>query len=110
MQIVRTLGELGYGDRELALDFIIGIVLQIKVPSCGYEAHQSVILIRIESCLKIEAVFPVFVSLMQDSSTKAFFFSMGVFHSLSGFKSTDLVKLLGTNILRVWLVSKQRAA
>ena len=110
MQIVRTLGKLGYCDRELASDLIIGIVFQIEIACCGYEAHQSIILIRIESCLNIEAVFPVFVSLMQDSSTKAFFFSMGVFHSLSGFKSTDLVKLLGKNILRVWLVSKQRAA
>ena len=71
MQIIRTLGQLSDGDRELALDFIIGIVLLIKVTSCGHKAHQCVIFIGIESCLQIEAVFPVFLSLSEDGRIKS---------------------------------------
>jgi len=70
MQIIRALGELGYSDRELALDFIIGGVFQIKIACCGYEAHQGVILIGIESRLQIEAVFPIFFSLSDDGGIK----------------------------------------
>lgn len=70
MQIVRTLGELGYCDRELAPHFIVGGVFQIKIACCGYETHQSIILIRIEACLQIERVLSVFVSQVQDSGIK----------------------------------------
>jgi len=70
VQIVRTLGELGYCDRELASYLIIGIILQIKVTCCGQEAHQSVVLIRIEHCLQVEAIFPVFVSLVEFGRVK----------------------------------------
>lgn len=70
MQIIRTLGKLGYCDRELASDLIIGIVFQIEVARCGYEAHETVILIRIEHCLQVEAIFPVFVSLVEFGRVK----------------------------------------
>lgn len=70
MQIVRTLGELRYGDRELALHFIVGSVLQIEPTRGSDEAHQDIILIWIESCLQIERVLSVFISLMKDGRIK----------------------------------------
>jgi len=100
VQIVRTLGELGYCDRELTPYFIIG----------GDEVYQDIILIGIEGCQQIETILSVFISLMQDSRIKAFFFSMEVFYSLGAVKCTVLGKLQCRYVLRVWLVSKQRAA
>ena len=70
MQIIRTLGELGYCDRELASYLIVSIIFQIQVACCGYEAHESVVLIRIEHCLQVEAIFPVFVSLVEFGRVK----------------------------------------
>ncbi len=70
MQIIRTLGKLGHSDRELASYLIVGIVFQIEIACCGYEAHQCVILIRIEHCMQIERVFHVFVSLIEFGGIK----------------------------------------
>ena len=70
MQIIRTLGELGYSDRELASHFIISSVFQVEPTRGGDEVHQSIILIRIEACLQIERVLSVFVSQVQDSGIK----------------------------------------
>ena len=78
MQIVRTLGELGYCDRELALDFIVGGVFQIEPTRGSYEAHHDIILIRIEGCLQIETILSVFISLMQDGRIKGILLDGGI--------------------------------
>lgn len=70
MQIVRTLGQLRYRDRELAPHFIVSSIFQTEPTRGSDEDHQGIILIRIESCLQIEAILTVLVSLMQDSRTK----------------------------------------
>ena len=59
MQIIRTLGQLGDGDRELAVDAVVGSVFQIEPSGTEEEAHQAIILARFEYCFQIEGVLPV---------------------------------------------------
>lgn len=86
MQIIGTLGKLRYSDRELALKLIVGCVFQIEIACCCYEAHQGIVLIRIEGCLQIKRVLSVFIILMQNGGIKgillldAVFSSGGVFY------------------------------
>ena len=66
MQIVRTLGQLGDGDRELAVDAVVGSVFQIEPTGTEEEAHQAIILAWFEYRFQIEGVFPVGFSSMDD--------------------------------------------
>jgi len=70
MQVIRTLGQLSYCDRELALDVIVCCVFEIELSGVGQEAQKIVILARQQACLQFKAIFSVFFSLVQDGGVK----------------------------------------
>ena len=59
MQIIRTLGKLGDGDRELAIDAVVGSVFEIEPAGTEEEAHEAVVLGWLKHRFQIKGVFPV---------------------------------------------------
>ena len=67
MQIIRTLGQLGYIYGELVLNFIVGSVFQIEFAGAEQVSHQAVILQRFDYRFQIEGVFTISFSSMDVS-------------------------------------------
>ncbi len=59
MQVIRTLGQLGDGNRELAVDAVIGCVFQIEPTGTEQEAHQTVVFGWLKHRFQIKGVFPI---------------------------------------------------
>jgi hypothetical protein len=59
MQIIRTLGQLGYAYGELVLHFIIGSVFQIELAGAEQVRHQAIILLRFQYRFQIEGVLTI---------------------------------------------------
>lgn len=74
MQIIRTLGQLGYGNGELAFHFIIGSVFQIELAGANQVSHQAVILLRFKDSFQIEGVLTIGFSSMDVSGIVSIFF------------------------------------
>lgn len=66
VQVIRTLGQLGDGDRKLAVDAVVSSVLQIEPAGSEEEAHQAVVFIRFEYRFQIKGVLPVGFPSMYD--------------------------------------------
>jgi len=67
VQIIRTLGQLRDGDRELAVDAVVGSVFQIEPAGTEEEAHQAVVFGWFKYRFQIEGVFPVGFPSMDNS-------------------------------------------
>ena len=67
VQIVRTLGQLIYCDRELAVDAVVGSVFQIELTGTEEEVHQTVVFAWFEYCFQVERVLPIGLPSMNDS-------------------------------------------
>ncbi len=67
VQIIRTFGQLGYCDRELAVDAVICSVFEIEPAGTEQEAHQAIVLGWLKYRFQIEGVFPVGFPSMDDS-------------------------------------------
>jgi len=59
VQIIRTLWQLSYCNRELAVDAVVGSVFQIEPAGTEEEAHQAIVFGWLEYRFQIEGVFPV---------------------------------------------------
>jgi len=59
VQIIRTLWQLRYCDRDLAVDAVVGSVLQIEPAGTEEKAHQAIVLGWFEYRFQIEGVFPI---------------------------------------------------
>ena len=59
VQIIRTLGQLGDGDRELAVDAVVGSVFQKEPAGTQEKAHQAIVFGWFEYRFQIEGVLPV---------------------------------------------------
>jgi len=67
VQIIRTLGQLGDGNRELAVDAVVGSVFQIEPSGTEEKAHQAVVFAWFEYHFQIEGIFPICFSAVDDS-------------------------------------------
>jgi len=67
MQIIRTLGQLRDGNRELTVDAVVSSVFQIEPARTEEETHQAVVFTWFEYCLQIKGVLPVGFPSMNDS-------------------------------------------
>ncbi len=67
VQVIRTLGQLGDGDWELAVDAVVSSVLRIEPAGTEEEAHQAVVFIRFEDRFQIKGGLPIGFSAVEDS-------------------------------------------
>mgnify|MGYP006916431857 CR=1 FL=1 len=79
VQIIRTLGKLSDGDRELAVDAVVGGVFQIEPTGTEEKAHQTIVFGWLKYRIQIKGVFPISFSAVDDCGIISILFLDAVF-------------------------------
>jgi len=78
MQIIRALWQLRDGDRELAVDAVIGNILQIEPAGTEQEAYQAIVFGGFKDRIQIEGVFPVGIPSMYNGAIVGVLLDWGI--------------------------------